>query len=394
MRRPAETYYFYFSMRSQVMSCFKWSPVIASLVAVGLAFCGNIARGDDLASAPSPDASMVSSSNTAVPDKAACLTEKPACCVEQSCNGEMCINRHWIIDVSGVWLAPIQSQHFAAAGLGTLDTNANLATITEGVATTTDDSFTLTPRIALGVQGDCWGLVVRYWRLCNGDLDSDIAFRTGEGASAASTLQAETFDLEVTRLLEKRENGTMLQVSGGVRYAQLRQGADLAFSETGATGFYQTSVLAKNEFGGAGFTLALQGVRPVNCSCFNLFYSVRGSILFDANQTNYVATRADWTAVAPGHAFNDAVADSNASLFIGELQVGGQWNLALKCVPANAFVRVAFEYQYWCVSNGGYAAAYSYAGPIAGPVGFAVGESSGNTHINMVGFNIGTGLTW
>ena len=88
------------------------------------------------------------------------------------------------------------------------------------------------------------------------------------------------------------------------------------------------------------------------------------------------------------------MADSNASLFIGELQVGGQWNLALKCVPANAFVRVAFEYQYWCVSNGGYAAALSFAGPTGGPVGFAAGESSGDTHVNMVGFNIGTGLTW
>ena len=88
------------------------------------------------------------------------------------------------------------------------------------------------------------------------------------------------------------------------------------------------------------------------------------------------------------------MADSNANLFIGELQVGGQWNLALKCVPANAFVRVAFEYQYWCTSNGGYAAAYSYAGPVGGPVGFAAGESNGNTHVNMVGFNIGTGLTW
>jgi hypothetical protein len=379
------------------MSRSKWSPMVASLVALGLLLCGNIARGDELASAPSPDAIVsTASAPTAAPEKAAGSVQQ-ACnagCVEQSCNGEMCINRHWIIDVSAVWLAPIQSQHFGVAGLGTLLPNTQIGEIREGVATTTDDDFTISPRIALGVQGECWGFLVRYWRLQTGDLDSDFAFRTGEGASAATCFKAETLDLEVTRLLDQRENGTMLQVSGGVRYAQLREGADLSFSETGETGNYQTSVLAKQEFSGAGFTLALQGVRPVNCSCFNLFYSVRGSILFDANASNYVATRADWAAVAPGHAFNDAVAESNANLFIGELQVGGQWNLALKCVPANAFVRVAFEYQYWCVSNGGYAAAYSYAGPVAGPVGFAAGESDGNTHVNMVGFNIGTGLTW
>jgi hypothetical protein len=372
------------------MSRSKWSPVIASLAVLGLVLCHNIARGDALASAPLPDttANTVSSSSPAV------VPEKGCCSVEQECNGAMCINRHWIIDVSGVWLAPIQSQNFGVAGVGTLDTNLNIGTVLEGVTTTTDDAFTLSPRIAVGVQGECWGLVARYWHLGTGDLDSDFAFVTGEGASATSCFKAETFDLEVTRLLEQRCNGTMLQVSGGVRYAQLRQGADLNFSETGETGFYQTGVLTKNEFSGAGFTLALQGLRPVNCSCFNLFYSVRGSLMFDPHQTDYVATRADWTAVAPGHAFNDAVADSNATLFIGELQVGGQWNLALKCVPANAFVRVAFEYQYWCVSNGAYAAAYSYAGPVGGPVGFAAGESSGDTHVNMVGLNVGTGLTW
>ena len=370
------------------MSRSKWSPLIASLAALGLLLCYNVACGESLASAPTPDTNATTVSAPTV------VAEKAPCCVEQSCNGEMCIDRHWIVDVSAVWLAPIQSQHFATAGIATLDRNGQLDTVLEGVQTTTDDDFTVSPRIALGVQGDCWGLVIRYWRLETGDLDSAFTPVTGEGAESTSSFKAETLDLEVTRLLDKRCDGTMLQVSGGVRYAQLRQGTDLSFSETGATGFYQTSVLAKNEFSGAGFTLALQGVRPVNCSCFNLFYSVRGSVMFDPHQTDYVATRADWVGAASGHSFNDAVADSNATLFIGELQVGGQWNLALKCVPANAFVRVAFEYQYWCTSNGGNAAAYSYAGPIGGPAGFAVGESSGDTHVNLVGFNIGTGLTW
>jgi hypothetical protein len=378
------------------MSRSKWSPVIASLSAVGLLFCVNMARGDALASAPLPDgyANTVSAPATTAPEKSACLQDKTACCVEQSCNGEMCINRHWIVDVSGVWLAPIQSQSFGVAGLGRFDPNGNLATLVEGVGTTTDDDFTLSPRIALGVQGECWGLVMRYWRLETGSLDSDFTLVTGEGASASSLFKAETLDLEVTRLLDKRENGTMLQVSGGVRYAQLRQGAELGFSETTAAGNYQTGVLAKNEFSGAGFTLALQGVRPVNCSCFNLFYSLRGSLMFDSHQTDYVATRADWLGAASAHSYHDALAESNATLFIGEIQVGGQWNLALKCVPANAFVRVAFEYQYWATSNGGYAAALSGAGPLGGDLGFAAGESSGDTHVSMVGFNVGTGLTW
>jgi hypothetical protein len=361
---------------------------MASLVAVGLIFCGNIARGDELASAPSPEATT---NTECAPSKA--LPEKAGCCVEQACNGEMCINHYWIIDISGVWLAPIQSQHFAAAGLGTLNPNGQLGTVVEGVETTPNDDFTLSPRITLGVQGECWGFVVRYWRLQTGDLDSDFAFRTGEGAGSASCFKAETLDLEVTRLLTRCENGATWQVSGGVRYAQLLEGAELSFSETGAGGYYQDAVLARHDFSGAGLTVALQGVRPVNCN-FNLFFSLRGSIMFDANASDYVATRADWSGVGPAHAFNAAVSEGNANLFIGELQVGGQWNLALRCMPANAFVRVAFEYQYWCTSGDGFAAAYSFAGPVEGPVGYSAGLSSGDSHVNLVGFNVGTGLTW
>jgi hypothetical protein len=100
------------------------------------------------------------------------------------------------------------------------------------------------------------------------------------------------------------------------------------------------------------------------------------------------------TAVGAAHHADSAIASSDASLFIGEIQVGGQWNLPLKCVPANAFVRLAFEYQYWGTSNGGYATCFSAAGPLGGTGAIANGASSGDTHIQMVGFNIGTGLTW
>ncbi len=100
--------------------------------------------------------------------------------------------------------------------------------------------------------------------------------------------------------------------------------------------------------------------------------------MFDANDSNYVATQANWVgADADAHRFDNSVASSNATLFIGEIQVGGQWNLPLKCMPANAFVRVAFEYQYWATSHSGYAEAISAAGPTDGPVVFAAGQSVG-----------------
>ena len=275
------------------MSRSKWSPAIASLAVLGLVFCHNIARGEESAYAPSTEtnASTVSTP-TVVPEKAACS-------VQQSCNGEMCINRYWVVDVSAVWLAPLQTQHFATCGLATLGVDNQPNSVLEGVQSTTDDDFTISPRIALGIQGDCWGLVMRYWRLQTGDLDSDFAFRSGEGASGTSCFKAETLDLEVTRLLANARTAPCCKSPAACVMPNWNRAAELGFSETGANGFYQSSVLAKNKFSGAGFTLALQGVHPVNCSCFNLFFCLRGSLMFDANQSDYVATRTDWTAACP-----------------------------------------------------------------------------------------------
>ena len=49
------------------------------------------------------------------------------------------------------------------------------------------------------------------------------------------------------------------------------------------------------------------------------------------------------------------------NLFIGEIQLGLEWDYALRCLPANAFFRAALEYQRW-TGGQGYSAANSFAG--------------------------------
>ena len=44
--------------------------------------------------------------------------------------------------------------------------------------------------------------------------------------------------------------------------------------------------------------------------------------------------------------------ESSDDLFIGEVQAGIEWDFALRCLPAKAFFRTAFEYQYWDGSSG------------------------------------------
>ncbi len=362
------------------MSRSKWSLVFGSLAALGLLVCQNLARGDELESAPQPP-----DGSSAPVQKPVLQKENTNACVQQACNGEMCINRNWIVDVDAVWLAPIQHQNFGSVGFGTL-TGTPLAPVgsTATADTTNPSDFTLSPRITLGVQGDCWGVLVRYWHLQTGDLSTDLAPSVPlptflNGTSSSSVFEAETFDLEVTRLLAGNNEDNMFRASFGFRYAQLEEAAGLAFG-----GVDYGGVFARHEFSGPGVTCALQGVHQVNGTNFNLFFDARGSFIVDNNATTYAASTFDGVGKTDPET-------SNADLFIGEFQLGGQWNLPLKCMPAIAFVRFAFEYQYWATTNGTDAVANI---PTGVPGLFANSTASGNTHIDMVGFNIGAGLTW
>ena len=58
---------------------------------------------------------------------------------------------------------------------------------------------------------------------------------------------------------------------------------------------------------------------------------------------------------------NGASTAVDDNLFIGEIQLGLEWDYALRCMPANAFCRVALEYQRWSGGQG-YSAANSFAG--------------------------------
>ena len=174
------------------------------------------------------------------------------------------------------------------------------------------------------------------------------------------------------------------------------EAAGLSVTSTNdALGSYQGNVVATHKFSGAGITTGLRGLRPIGCSNFNLFFGARGSVLWDQNASNFVATSADFQATdGYAHTFNGGYAESPASLFIGEIQAGLQWNAPLKCIPANAFARVAVEYQYWCTTSCGGEAAFSAAGPLSGPFVLASGRSVGNSAFDLVGLSLGTGLTW
>jgi hypothetical protein len=328
------------------------------------------------------------------PGAASSAVEPP--CAEADCSlgcAESCCGRHLIVGAEAVWLAPVTNQRVATYDIINRDTNATIYHFGSDAA---NDGLVATPRITLGFQSDCccWGAQVRYWRMDEpntaGGFDRDF----GTGGLAQRNFLGETLDLELTRLLCVCD--MPMQFTIGARYAQLQQSAGVTANQIINGELYSGSVLSDTGFSGAGFTTSLSGLRPVGCGNFNLFYSFRASLLWDSHASNNVQTWADFQSPINGwaKAYDGAFAGGDSNLFIGEIQLGGQWDFALKCIPANAFLRLAFEYQYWGTMNTGDARAFSFAGSVPGPlVGVAAGRS-GDAFVNLVGFSIGTGITW
>ena len=77
-------------------------------------------------------------------------------------------------------------------------------------------------------------------------------------------------------------------------------------------------------------------------------------------------------------------------MFIGEAQVGLEWDYALQQMPANACIRIGFEFQNWTTSGNVNGTPDSYAGAIGGLTIDAAGRV-GNASTDLVGFNIGAG---
>ena len=369
------------------MNRLNWAFVLVPLAILGLMVCQNAAFGQDadLPVAPMPagfDVALAPPVATAPAVPSVTATVPGAACEEGcGCGCGCCCDRHWIVSVEGMWLAPIGNQRTAIFTIGSGEPYS--------AATGTDATLSMSPRVTLGWQGECWGVQARYWQMEQTDGSGSSAPRTMLGYFDSQYFRAETFDVEVTRLFYLNE--TRFQWSGGVRYGEFNQDALVSVLESSGGGSYNTGWATSGlRFDGAGLTSSLTAVRPVGSGNFNLFASVRTSVLWDNTASSFASTRSLYNATygTPG----SDTEETNASLFIGELEIGGQWNLALKCLPANAFVRASFDYQYWATSDMLTATATSTAGT-GSHAGVAYANSA-NGHDNLVGFGITTGLTW
>ncbi len=328
-----------------------------------------------------------------------------AACVNSCCNcmGD-CRNRCWqgFIGVEAALLAPIQNH---GGGGANYNLNNSLGAPTGTYTSSSVNGMIVTPRIWAGLMGECWGVGVRYWRFANGAggavLPSGGAvFPQGAnlGLNNQSYLQLQTFDLEAIRRIQHCDGQVWLSV--GARYGQFNRNSTISGVDAiGGTTFTGTAFTGTG-FNGVGPTVAMYGWRPIGCDgCWNLFYGGRASYLWDGNGTALAGTSAS-IANSGGGANSANIAagtGGNSGAFIGELNLGVQYNHYLKCVPAIAFLRIAGEYQYWHIASGANASANSNASLTAVGVPVATVNTSaiaGSSTLGLLGFGVSPGFMW
>ncbi len=275
------------------------------------------------------------------------------------------------------------------------------------------NDFYVAPRIWLGVQGCKWGIVGRYFHLRAGENDFDSLqpweLYPDNDYNANSIFEAYYADLEVTRNFCL--HGCKNQLSFGARYALIEHHESIygrSFVRTDTTdGILEGTTRANRSAHGTGLTFGLNGRKPLfPCSCAHWFYSARSSVLWGCNHSE-VQTSAGVTVIptdgsVPGGSagsIDGARTSVNDDLFIGEFQAGIQWDFALRCLPAKAFFRTAFEYQYWDASSGG-AASGSFAGvqtTDGGDTNDYVVSTTADAPgliVDLYGVSVATGFTW
>lgn len=257
------------------------------------------------------------------------------------------------------------------------------------------DGFTYAPRIWLGRQFGRWGVVARYWQLSDNNSQGNVfqAPLFNPASSFSQAIQMQALDLEATRSVcycDWKFDGFL-----GARYASFNNN-----STTSAVGAFNggadiatSAAAAGTDFSGTGLTFALQARKPLFCTNVHLFASGRGSVLW-GNADSYAHTETTAASFPGAVAINasGAAASGSTEMWIGEFQLGAQWEYQLTCLPAVAFFRTAFEYQIWDIQGSGLATSFSTS--TANATNAFASAQSGASNVQLYGVSVGTGLTW
>ncbi|HEX4414475.1 MAG TPA: hypothetical protein VH107_12665 [Lacipirellulaceae bacterium] len=269
-----------------------------------------------------------------------------------------------------------------------------------------DGSFndvTYAPRVLLESQGPEWGFLGRFWYLSDGDAGFTPLGVGGSaiGLNSTTRTKAYTADFEANRRWNFLCNGGEIDTSFGIRYASFS--ADGVLSSVAIVGaspnVYDNFSAISNRFNGVGITSGISTRLPLaenawlcrGCT-LSLFGSFRGSAVFGDSNTN---TTASSRITAGGVSFADADASADqetSALLIGETAWGLEWNRRWTCIPADAFFRIALEYQAWGLTSP--AASSVSTSLTAGGHSADATATANDANMSLMGVGLTTGFTW
>jgi hypothetical protein len=265
------------------------------------------------------------------------------------------------------------------------------------------DNVTFAPRVLLESQGPQWGFLGRFWYLSDGDAGFIPLGVDGSaiGLNSTTRTKAYTADLEANRRWNFLCDGGEIDTSFGMRYASFS--ADGVLSSVSLVGagpdVYDNFSAVSNRFSGVGITSGVSTRLPLaentwlcrGCT-LSLFGSFRGSAVFGDSNTNATAS-SRITAGGVPFASADASADQETStLLIGETAWGLEWNRQWTCIPADAFFRIAVEYQAWGLMTPAISTASTSL--TAGGHSADATATANDASMSLMGVALTTGFTW
>jgi hypothetical protein len=299
-------------------------------------------------------------------------------------------SRFWqpFVGVEAVFLAPIHN-----TGGGGANYTFNDPTATTSFTASNGNGMVVTPRLWLGMIGQRWGIGFRYWGFSNDPGGGQFPDNpTSQGVFTQGVLKLQTFDFDVIRRFQFDDHQLWLTV--GLRQAGFARNSTASSSDILNNGFYSASASSSSRFNGFGITTSLYGLSPLGSSDWSLFYGGRVSYLSACTSSAFAEASASYVDNHAATSIYPAGSWANGDAFIGELQLGAQYNHALEPFPATAFFRIGGEFQYWHVNNGCSASAFANAGPLSGSALVTATAAAGNSNLALLGFGISTGLTW
>lgn len=261
----------------------------------------------------------------------------------------------------------------------------------------------LSPRIWLHAQKCEWGLGLRVWYLDETESDFTPLDQLQLNIFSASTserLYLLTTDAELTYSWHGHQHGgwggASYQLGVGMRYLDMEH-ESIAFGSALLDDVIAgTNGIATTDFEAIGITSGFRGTVPLWRHA-HLYWKIRGSYMHGDVQAR---TQTYASAVGIGDAaagVTTAGALSDDDLFIGEAQLGIQWQHDLVCVPARCFFRTAFEFQHWEFDSAIGATSNVTVNVATVPGTIASANTSATAvapDIDLFGLSIAAGLTW